>query len=361
MRILITAPELTKRGGVANYLAALSKHLVGQVDVFTVGARERIEGKVRTLIRVLEDSRGFYRKTRSQRWDIVHLNPSLGWKAVLRDGLLLAIAERRGLKTVVFFHGWDKGLEARLRGFGLRVFAGIYFRADAIVVLAREFENTLRAWGYTGPIYVETVVFGDDILVSSAIDERLSKPRGSANLLFLSRIERSKGVYTAIDAFGLLKAKYPDLKLTVAGDGYDLTACRKYVHDAGLVDVQFPGYLTGRQKVEAFHHADIYVFPSSFGEGMPLSVVEAMASGLPVVTRPVGGLRDFFDHGRMGFMTESTDHRVFAELIEKLILDPELRATIAHHNEKYAKEHFMASRVAERIEAVYRDVLRPME
>lgn len=90
---------------------------------------------------------------------------------------------------------------------------------------------------------------------------------------------------------------------------------------------------------------------------MPSSVLEAMAFGLPVITRPVGGLKDFFEDGKMGFITESKAPEAFADLMEKLITDCDDRKKIARYNQRYAREHFMASKVAKRIENIYREIL----
>jgi len=359
MRVLITSPEISKQGGVANYVGILRRYLDAQVDLCVVGGRDHQESWWNVLSRLIADSLGFYRKTGEQSWDIVHLNPSLAWKAVIRDGILLYIAKRRGLKTVVSFHGWSKRFEACLTGRRLRWFQRIYFSADAMVVLARQFEQVLRAWGYARPVYLETTMVADELLEHFVMEDRLAaNPRCATSLLFLARVERDKGIYETIDAFRLLKGRHSGLRLMIAGDGAGLPASQAYVRRLGIEGVEFLGNLRGVQKVEAFRNADVYVLPSFHGEGMPTSIAEAMVFGLPVVTRAVGGLRDFFADGTMGFMTESTDCRVLARLIERLVVDPGLRDQISRYNHEYAKTHFLASCVARRMESVYRSVVQ---
>jgi hypothetical protein len=89
MRVLITTPELTKQGGVSNYVATLGRYLGVQSDLFVVGRRRRRENGWGALTRLVKDSLGFYRKTEARCWDVVHLNPSLAWKAIPMDSLLI--------------------------------------------------------------------------------------------------------------------------------------------------------------------------------------------------------------------------------------------------------------------------------
>ena len=83
---------------------------------------------------------------------------------------------------------------------------------------------------------------------------------------------------------------------------------------------------------------------------MPTSVLEAMAFGLPVFTRNVGGLKDFFVAGQMGFITDSLNAEDFANAIKSFLSDQELYRQVSRYNHHYACEHFLASKVAALIE-----------
>jgi len=115
------------------------------------------------------------------------------------------------------------------------------------------------------------------------------------NILYLGNISRTKGVWEVIEAYRILcnKLKPKNLKCSMAGDGKELEALKKYVNTHNL-NIDFPGYVKDKKKADVFKNSHIYVFPSFHGEGMPTSVLEAMAFGLPVITTRVGGLPDFF-------------------------------------------------------------------
>ena len=95
--------------------------------------------------------------------------------------------------------------------------------------------------------------------------------------------------------------------------------------------------------------------PTYYGEGLPTVIVEAMTFGLPVVTSPVGGIKDFFSNGKHGFLVESKNHKEIEETIIKIYLNPELFRKISIFNYNYAKKYLMASQAAKRLEHIYRE------
>jgi len=346
-----------KLGGVARYNSLLKKHLSVDADFLFVG-RRRTGAKGIGIKRLISDKRNFRQALITGKYDLVHLNPSLAWKAVIRDGYLLQTAKANRIPVVVFIHGWNRRFESKLRGWRLRLFRNVFFQADAIVVLANEFKKKIECWGYSGPVYTETTAFDDkqtSEFIPDAFDEEWSH---DINLLFLASLEKRKGIYETIETYRILKDRYTNLTLTVAGDGPELGSAQQYVARIGLKGVRFLGDVRDNIKDGVFRRASIYLLPTSHGEGMPTSVLEAMAFGLPVITRAVGGLRDFFENGRMGFMTGGRDPAIFAQMLEKLITEPELRRRISRYNHEYAMERFLASKVARRIETIYQHVMR---
>ena len=359
-RVLLTCPDLDRPGGVAQYYSVLREHLSPMVEYFTVGSRKEPSATFQYIKRVFKDHRTFSERLRCGNYDIVHLNPSLGPKSIIRDGLLLLTAKKYGKKTVIFMHGWDHSWEKIIRRFFLKLFRFVYFRADSFIVLAAEFREKLWEMGYRNPVYVETTVVTDDtFLLTKDRNTRIRKTSKDAwvNILCLTRVEREKGIYEAIEAYNILKSSYPNITLIIAGDGKELNRARKYVRGKNIKNIVFLGHVTGELKQRTFLESDIYLFPSYYGEGMPTSVLEAMSYGLPVVTSPVGGVKDFFEDGRMGFITESRDPKVIAERLERLLRDPELRSRMDTFNREYAEKNFTASKVAVRIKEIYRNVL----
>ena len=206
--------------------------------------------------------------------------------------LLLLIAKSFGNLVVVLIHGWDNRCERLISRHFQWLFRLVYCRADALIVLAKDYEKRLVRWGYTKKIFLEGAPVDD--LVCADLEKAQLQKRGSQvsqfNILFLGRLEIEKGIYEVLQAYIDLRQRYEFVTLSVAGDASQLKAFAQRVRELQVPDVAFLGYITGADKVAAFHDANAYLLPSH-QEGLPLSVLEAMACGVPVIATHVGGLR----------------------------------------------------------------------
>jgi glycosyltransferase involved in cell wall biosynthesis len=360
IRVLLTSPSTSMPGGVAQYLRVLQPHLGSQVQYFVVGSRREGERVGGSVLRLIRDSWRFTASLWRGNYDIVHLNPSIGLKALFRDGILLVLAKALRKSVVVLAHGWDDACEHALLTGLSGLFRLVYSRADAFIVLGSEFKNRLRMLGYDGAVFIHGAPV-EDQLFDYCKRRRARRSGGSGgrkfNILFLARVEAEKGIFEALEAYQILKRRHPFVSLVVAGSGSQLDSAIEYARTRQLADVSFLGSLEGPAKYAVFSAAEAYLFPSH-SEGLPLSVLEAMASGLPIVTSAVGGLRDFFQDGRMGFMTENLDPDILASLLSQLICDPNLSLRVSNFNYTYAREHFRAASVAAELAGVYRFLLQ---
>lgn len=355
MKVLITVPRLSLPGGVANYYRTLRSHLDADKVYLEIGRVPGEQGRWRKACRLLGDYWRFHRLLSGCAFDLVHINPSMDRHAMLREALLILIAKAHGCRVLVFYRGWHPEALAAIHRRFPRLFQRIYGRADASIVLAREFREILHAMGVPEPIFLETTVVDDQVFITAGASDRAAAG-DSCNILFLSRLDAGKGVPEALAAFAELQVRRPDARLTIAGDGPERAVAEQDVARRRLANVRFLGHVSGPDKARAFREADIYLF-TSLAEGMPNSVLEAMAFGLPVVTRPVGGIRDFFEEGRMGFAVDSLDASAFAERLQHLADDPQLRMRIGACNREFAASRFSASRVAARLLAIYAQVV----
>jgi glycosyltransferase involved in cell wall biosynthesis len=350
-RVLNVLPD--QGGGIESYYKKLQCHFAVPVDYFVAGRRPQEKHCWERPIRLFKDYVHFWKHLRTSRYRLVVVNPSLELEGVLRDGVFVLLASWASVASIVFFHGWREHMEQLIERHLLRPFLAVYCRTNAAIVLAEAFDRRLRSWGYCKRIYREAIPVDDTVEthdVPSYVEERLRKKRW--RILYIGKIYKEKGVYEAVDALALLLRLHDGIELHVAGDGPELSNLKSYAEKKAPEHVRFHGHVADGEKDRLFRGAHCLLLPS-YTEGMPSVVIEGMAFGLPIVTRLVGGLRDFFVNGQHGFATESFDPSVFAGFLEQLFLDKELYKRVSLHNRTYALANCLASKAALRLEEIY--------
>lgn len=171
-------------------------------------------------------------------------------------------------------------------------------------------------------------------------------------VLFLGRLERSKGVFDLVDALCALRATVPDARLVCAGDG-DRDAVARYAERLGIRSaVRLPGWIGPGRKRVWMCRAAAFVLPS-YAEGLPMSLLEAMASGVPVVATAVGGIPDIVTDGVNGFLFAPGDTARLGQLLHRLMRDAELADRIAAAGRDTVRIKCGAERVLAQLEDLY--------
>ncbi|WP_421870225.1 glycosyltransferase family 4 protein [Marinoscillum sp.] len=155
-------------------------------------------------------------------------------------------------------------------------------------------------------------------------------PKGNKKVLFVSRLVREKEPETLVRLYQLMDQKRSDLNMIIVGDGPTRNELQKKMPNA-----IFKGRLTGMELATAYASGDVFVFPSTT-ETFGNVVLEALASGLPVVAANAGGPSDIIQDGHTGFLVEPKNERAFFEKVEELIDDPALYQQIRKNALDYA-------------------------
>lgn len=340
MKVIVNIPHLKLQGGVSSHYKGLKPFWSIPKDYNVIGKRYGLPG----IVFLPYDYVKFVLLCLFRGYTHVLLNPSLGKNAIKRDAIFLKIAKLFGKKVVVFFHGWSPDMVEKINK-QPNAFLSAYNKADKFIVLAKSIKSDLVKWGISKPIELSTTKINEELLEDFKWQAKSNK---TFQLLFLSRIETYKGIYEALKTYKILKAQYPNCSLTIAGDGSQLYNVKNYAKEH-LKDVSFLGHVSNDKLKFAFKNADMYLLPS-YSEGMPTTVLEAMAFGLPIVSRPVGGLVDFFENDKMGYLVESLEPQDFADAILKFMEEHDKYNAVSYYNHTYAKQHFMASKVVKQLE-----------
>lgn len=189
-------------------------------------------------------------------------------------------------------------------------------------------------------------------IVHCAVDpERYGAFSGRADrgrtgrLLFVGRLVPVKGVSLLLEAFAALQEDYRGARLTLIGDGPERTALEGRAAQLGVA-VDFAGYRSQDEVASALADSDLFVLPS-FAEGVPVVLMEAMASGLPVVTTRIAGIPELVEDGVSGLVLPPGDPAALGGAIAQLLSDPDLRARMGAAGRARVKADFAIRREAE--------------
>lgn len=164
---------------------------------------------------------------------------------------------------------------------------------------------------------------------------------------YVGRLSKEKGVLELVNAVALIVRGKNDVKLLIAGEGPLLEDIRRTINTSGLEDrVRLLGWIPHDELPELLRSLKLLVLPS-YTEGLPNTMLEAMASGTPVIATSVGGIPDYITHGRTGFILEDAHPNTVAEgIVDALESDDLLE--IAHHAREIVETDFSFKEATER-------------
>ncbi len=177
---------------------------------------------------------------------------------------------------------------------------------------------------------------------------------GDFTACFVGRLAPQKGLEHLLRAARLLEERGRQFRLILAGEGPEEEKLRALAAGLRLAGAEFAGYREDVRSLLA--GCDIFVLPSHY-EGMPLSVIEAMAAGLPVVATPVGGVPEVVEDGVTGLLVPVGDPEALSAAIEKLAASPELRLRMGKCGQERAYALFGAPRMVDETDLLYRTLL----
>jgi glycosyltransferase involved in cell wall biosynthesis len=269
----------------------------------------------------------------------------------LRKSLFILPAHWLGVPYVLHMHG-GRFLEFYRDQSGpvlQRFIRYIYRKARVVIALSGEWRDTLLQVSPESRI----VVIPNPVMVppwQAALD---GDPPA---VLFLGLIKESKGVRDLVQAWPAVLAAVPGARLVLGGVG-EVDETRALARGLGVAhSVEMPGWIVGDTRDALMKSAWVFALPSH-GEALPMSVLESMAAGLPVVATRVGGVPTAVDHGRTGLLIEPRDVAALSQALAALLTDAPRRKAMGAAARQEAAERFSADAIVPRIEVLWREIL----
>ena len=177
------------------------------------------------------------------------------------------------------------------------------------------------------------------------------------------RLIPKKGVATSLRAFAIFKRDYPGAEFFIAGKGPLQTELEMLAGGLGIArDVHFLGFLSQSKLRALYGSSHLFLHPSEISpnqdqEGVPNSVLEAMATGLPVVATRHGGIPEAVDHGRTGFLVSEEDHVALANAMQLIAGSPILWNEMGGRAHATIEQRFAQETQIDQLESFYEEAI----
>jgi glycogen synthase len=269
----------------------------------------------------------------------------------------LEVSRRLGIPNVVSIQGGDGHWVGTCCTTHKKAMLAVLGHAGSLIIGSRSFAEEVRDHHGTD--------LDRFVIVPGATDTERFHPRPDRDigrlsaepiLLYHGRVDHRKGVMELIDAFHHLRSTGRKLLLMVSGIGPDVEAVRSRVAELGLGDaVEMTGHADYSAAAEVYRRGDIFVSPT-YSEGFSNTILEAMASGLPIVSTNAVGVVDCLTDGSNALLVEPRDVDGLTGAIARMLDDEPLRRRLAHQSLEEVRSLYSWHAVGRRIQGIYRDL-----
>lgn len=281
---------------------------------------------------------------------IVHIHTCSGF-SFLRSAMDMMVARCHGCRTVLHIHGakFDAFYEA-LPAYRRLLVRRCLSSADRVIALSTGWGRKLHDMAPKASLCVI------ENAIECPVPTTSSRRPGPFRFVLLARMDEWKGIDDLLSACSTLVADSVDFELVLAGpngtagDVVSLSTKIKRLDLAGTV--RYVGPVHGREKDDLLRNSDAYVL-ASWSEGLPISLLEALAYGLPAVATRVGAVPEVITDGREGFLVPAKQPDELARAMRAMIDNPSHRATMSGAARRLAKQRFSVVRLRDDLLRLY--------
>lgn len=258
----------------------------------------------------------------------------------LRKSIIILLAKLRKIKVLLYCHSYDfDHFYSRSPHFFKSYIKYILNSVEKVVALSSYWKEALfYICGRNDIVIVPPFSPYITQLLSANTKDEESQER---NILFMGTIEERKGIFDVLSAFSSIVGNLPyPCRLIVAGDGKE-DKVKHIIEKNNLKNnVKLIGWIDEEEKIKLFEEAYLFVLPS-YAEGFPLVLIEAMASGVPVVAGDIPPVRELISDGENGFLVEPGNKESLADVLEKVLMNEELCKKIGEEGRRLVKSKFL--------------------
>jgi glycosyltransferase involved in cell wall biosynthesis len=288
------------------------------------------------------------------RPDIVHINTASYW-VFWENGIYVLISKIFRRKVILHIHGGGfEDFYNRSNSFLKFLLQEILIFSNKVIVLSPSWQSLIL------DVVPSNKVSVVENFVDFASIHELKNEVSSKHILTVLFVggpgAKLKGIFDVVNAASIVTQRYKDiLFVLLACSG--IKGLNALCEARGLAsNIRILGYLYGAEKTKIFSESEIFLLPS-YAEGLPITMLEAMAAGLPIIATSVGAIPDIIQDGKNGFLIKIGDYHTLAEKILVLANNQNLRSKMAKKNMELAQKNFEKSVILQKLGAEYDTLL----
>lgn len=357
MNILITAPSLNPThnvSGVSSIVQTIIQYNKKQNYYhYLLGRPDKKLNKVILLIHMIIQLVAFPVALKRKNIDLVHQNLPFDPKGLTREYFINCWCRIMRVPVLLHIHGGIFLMNKTNNLFFQKMAKSLFNHCKHVVVLS-ELEKDAISNFYQ---FSSTTVLQNS--VNTALYKSGSKklPKEKPILLFLGRIHESKGVEDIIEAFRLLKAQM-GFRFLLCGAGplkdQFVSSCEQLLGE----DFEFLGIVSGQKKIDVIKQAHFFLLPSRYGEGLPMALLETMASGVvPIVTNDAS-MKNMVQHEINGIQVKKRDPKDLYEKMSDIMMRPDLYKELSEKAERKVAEKYDIENYVIQLNMIYSNTMQ---
>lgn len=365
IRVVLAAHVGEPWGGISTYFEAiLNSDLKDHVELHFIEtskgflrSSERGRWKFINWINALENILEFLLVIVTIKPDLVHIGTAYG-ASFAKHSLMVYISRLFNIPVIIQPHCSPNKLIPEHSSHWRTYVLFSLSLCEGIIIISKEWDMLLGLFPNINIRYIPNVIDVKPYM-------RLPRPReianGQVNILYLGRIHWEKGLFDLINAVAIIhNMGGTEFQVNIVGESLsneELESVKESIESndlQGIIKIFEPEY--GERKINRFALTDIFVLPSYY-EGMPMSIIEAMAAGLPVVGSSVGGIPQLIEEQETGFMVNPGDVQALSTYLLELINSPEKRLVMGASGRRKVAQYFDIENAIEPLVSLYQEIV----
>jgi glycosyltransferase involved in cell wall biosynthesis len=341
--VLFVGPHFSLRGGMASVLEVYSKNIT-DFNFLSTYYKKNPFLNVLYFIGALFRFAGILISNRQVK--IIHLHSACRG-SFIRKSIMVLLSKLFGKKTILHIHGGEFKLYYDGSGIIKPYILYILNLADELVVLSGEW----KAYFDSITKKKQSIVVNNPVMMPVHVAKNtLEIP---IRILYLNHITVKKGIFDVVEVFRKNKAAFKAVfKLEIAGTGNELDKLKTIIAENGLEElIEYKGWVSGKEKDDLINQCNLFVL-TSYYEGLPMSILESMAFGKPVIATHVGGIPQIVKAGENGWLVTPGDTAALEKIFFDIKSNPQLLEAYGNQSLDIVKD-FSAERVISKLNEVY--------